>query len=123
MEAGTTSPTVPPNLDTPEGTIWRVDLPWDGSPVFSESVVYGEVPEGMVQIYPETGAPAELVAGREYYLYVTADILYPISRCVFVAGERERRGGCSSAESRPAGAMMGLLLGLALAARRRRLSR
>ncbi|MBK7760639.1 MAG: hypothetical protein IPI35_30400 [Deltaproteobacteria bacterium] len=85
---------MPPNLDTPEGTIWRVDLPRDGSPVFSESVVYGEVPEGMVQIFPETGAPAELVPGKEYYLYVTADILYPISRCVFVAGERERGGGC-----------------------------
>ncbi|MBK9366330.1 MAG: hypothetical protein IPN01_08400 [Deltaproteobacteria bacterium] len=41
---------------------------------------------------------------------------------MFVAGERERGGGCSSVESGPAGAVAGLVLGLALAARRRRLS-
>ncbi|MCK6521271.1 hypothetical protein L6R49_07490 [Myxococcota bacterium] len=120
LEKGSLSPTVPPNLDTPDGTIWRVDLPRDGSPVFSESVIYGEVPEGMVQVYPESGAPAALEPGKEYYLYVTADILYPISRCVFTAGESEGRGGCSSVESGPSGAVAGLVLGLALAARRRR---
>jgi hypothetical protein len=30
-------------------------------------------------------APAPLTSGQMYYLYVTADVLYPISRCLFVA--------------------------------------
>lgn len=117
LEAGSKSPTVPPNLDLPEGTLWRVDLPRDGSPVYSDTVTYGEVPQGMTQIYPESGPPPALVPGQDYYLYVTADILYPISRCVFTAGEPEPRG-CSSTGS----AEGGLALGLAamLAATRRR---
>ncbi len=87
MEADTITPTVPPNLDTPEGTLWRIDLPADGSPVFSESVVYGQVPEGMTQAWPLEGAPEPLVDGKQYYLYASADVLFPISRCLFTAGE------------------------------------
>lgn len=125
LEKGSLSPTVPPNLDLPEGLIWRVDLPADGSPVSSETVTYGEVPAGMTQVYPAEGAPAPLETGKEYYLYVTADVLYPISRCVFVAGaEAEAEGGCSSTGSRgPAGAaglLTSALLAGALARRRAR---
>lgn len=108
LEAGSKSPTVPPNLDLPEGTLWRVDLPRDGSPVYSETVVYGEVPEGMTQVYPASGAPEALVPGREYYLYVAADVLYPISRCVFTAGEPAGRGCSSGAGSAAGGALLTL---------------
>ncbi|MFN7146829.1 MAG: hypothetical protein ACK4YP_23850, partial [Myxococcota bacterium] len=87
MEADTPTPTVPPNLDLPEGTLWRVDVPEDGVPVFSGTVRYGQVPEGMTQAWPLEGAPEPLVDGKEYYLYVAADVLFPISRCVFTAGE------------------------------------
>jgi MYXO-CTERM domain-containing protein len=117
LEAGSGNPTVEPNLDTPEGTLWRVDLPADGSPVYSETVRYGEVPSGMVQKLPADGAPAPLVAGREYYLYVTADVLYPISRCLFTAGD-PAPAACATG---PAGG--GLVLAgaaAAFAARRRR---
>lgn len=117
LERDALSPTVPPNLDLPEGVLWRVDLPRDGSPVYSESVVYGEVPEGMVQVYPATGAPEPLVPGREYYLYVSADVLYPISRCIFTAGESPR--GCSSTGS-ALGGVLSALLAAAMWGRRRR---
>lgn len=86
LEAGSISPTVPPNLDTPEGTIWRIDLPEDGDPLPSGSIKYGQVPSTMVQRFPADGAaPAPLVKGRPYYLYASADVVYPISRCLFIA--------------------------------------
>ncbi len=117
LEADAANPTVQPNLDTPEGTLWRVDLPADGSPVYSGTVTYGEVPAGMVQRVPEAGAPPALVAGKDYYLYASADVLYPISRCIFTAGEPapascDTRGG--------AGSLALAAAGLAFALRRRR---
>jgi hypothetical protein len=86
LEEGTVSPTVPPNLDTPEGTIWRLDLQADAYPVASSTITYGEVPEDMVQRFPADGSPPPaLQKGKTYYLYVTADIVFPISRCLFTA--------------------------------------
>lgn len=118
LEAGSYSPTVPPNLDTPEGTLWRIDLPAEGSPVSSETIRYGEVPAGMTQVFPASGAPAALVDGQDYYLYVSADVLMPISRCIFTAGEPAPADcGCDSG-----GASLGAGLALAgmLGLRRRR---
>jgi hypothetical protein len=86
LEADATSPTVPPNLDLPEGTLWRVDVPWNGgTPLQSGAVKYGAVPEGAWQKHPVAGAPPALVSGRTYYLYALADIVQPNSRCLFVA--------------------------------------
>lgn len=86
LEANATSPGVPPNLDLPEGTLWRIDVPdQDGTPVQSGTVVYGQTPEGTRQRFPAQGAPAALVSGKQYYLYVLADIAQPNSRCLFTA--------------------------------------
>jgi len=120
MEADTMSPTVPPNLDLPDGTLWRVDLPADGSPVSSGEVVYGEVPEGMSQVYPAEGAPQPLVDGKDYYLYVSADVLYPISRCIFTAGVDPKPEGCGCQSGELAGGSGALLVGMAGLVRRRR---
>jgi hypothetical protein len=79
------SPTVPPNLDVPAGSLWHLALPTDGAPVSSGSIRYGVVPEGMAQRVPVNSAPPSLVRGQTYYLYVAADILIPITRCLFVA--------------------------------------
>lgn len=100
LEAGSLSPTVPPNLDTPEGTLWRIDLDPEGNPISSETVVYGQVPPGMTQAWPLEGAPEPLVDGKDYYLYVTADVMFPISRCVFTAGEA--KSGCDTGGGAPA---------------------
>lgn len=85
LEAGSGNPTVPPNLDLPEGTLWRLDVPASGTPVKSGEVKFGVVPSGTTQKFPASGAPAALVSGRSYYLYVVADIVFPNSRCLFTA--------------------------------------
>jgi len=116
LEKGSESPTVPPNLDTPEGTLWRVDLPMDGVPVSSSTITYGQVPDGMIQSFPLEDSPTPLVVGQQYYLYVAADVLYPISRCVFTFGEEEK--GCSTV---PVSPFLGSLLALSWLRRRRSL--
>ena len=84
LEADATSPTVPPNLDLPEGTLWRIDVPWDGGePISSGEVDYGAPPTGMSQRFPALGGPQGLVPGNDYYLYVSRDVGVPITRCVF----------------------------------------
>jgi hypothetical protein len=86
LEAAAQTPTIPPNLDLPEGTLWRLDVPEDGAPLRSGTVRYGAVPAGARQRFPTGGgAPAPLVSGRPYYLYASADVLMPLSRCLFTA--------------------------------------
>lgn len=86
LEADSANPTVPPNLDLPDGTLWRVDVPEDGTPLASGSVRYGDTPNGMAQRFPAAGAPTELVPGQDYYLYVTRDVIIPVTRCLFTYG-------------------------------------
>jgi MYXO-CTERM domain-containing protein len=117
LEADSKAPTVPPNLDTPDGTLWRIDLDPTADPVRSETITYGEVPPNMVQVWPEAGEPPALVDGQDYYLYVTADVMFPISRCVFTAGEPPP----ASCDTTGGGAGVGaLLLAAAGLVRRRR---
>lgn len=85
LEATSSSPGVPPNLDLPVGTLWRVDAPWTAEPLASGAVKYGEVPAGFTARAPTTGAAPALVKGQQYYLYVLADIAIPNSRCLFTA--------------------------------------
>jgi len=85
LEADATTPTVPPNLDLPEGTLWRVDVGLDGTAV-SSGVPYGQVPAGATQAWPEGDAqPPPLVSGRSYYLAAFVDIIQPATRCLFQA--------------------------------------
>lgn len=86
LEAGSGNPTVPPNLDLPDGTLWRIDVPSGGEPITSGEVSYGQTPAGLAQRFPIDGAPNELVPGGEYYLYVTKDVGIPITRCLFTYG-------------------------------------
>lgn len=85
LAADAPNPGVPPNLDLPEGTHWRVEVAWDSAPMASGSVRYGELPEGARQGFPAEGSPAALEPGATYYLYVLADIGVPITRCLFTA--------------------------------------
>lgn len=81
LEVGSLSPTIPPNLDTPLGTVWRLDVAPDAEPLESGSLKVGDVPRGAAQVVPDAGAP-QLEAGRPYYLYVSADVGVPITRCI-----------------------------------------
>ncbi|MCB9566985.1 MAG: hypothetical protein H6710_07215 [Myxococcales bacterium] len=83
LEAGSENPMVPPNLDRPAGTLWKLDVAPESSPLRSGELRYGEVPEGSAQALPLEGAPPALVDGRDYYLYVSADVMIPITRCTF----------------------------------------
>lgn len=85
MEATARAPTVAPNLALPDQTLWRLDVPAMGTPLVSGTVKYGEVPAGLSQRFPESGAPAALISGRQYFLYVSADQLLPITRCLITA--------------------------------------
>jgi hypothetical protein len=84
LAAGSDNPGVPPNLDLPEGTLWRVDVPPTGDAIAS-GLSYGDPPGASVQAFPTSGAPQALVPGQDYYLYVLFDIVQPITRCVFTA--------------------------------------
>jgi hypothetical protein len=85
LEPDTDAPGVPPNLDLPDGTVWRLDVAPDSDPVRS-GLLYGDVPPGTSQAFPEQSSATELVSGREYYLYVLFDVYQPLQRCLFVAG-------------------------------------
>ncbi len=85
LDAGSQNPGVPPNLDLPAGTRWRIDVPPDRSAMRSGQVRYGVVPDGVGQRAPASGSPPALVAGTQYYLYVLADVAVPITRCLFTA--------------------------------------
>lgn len=85
LDAGSISPGVPPNLDVPQGTRWRIDVASDGTPLHSGDVSYGVVPAGAQQRVPAQGSAAALQSGQKYYLYVMQDIAIPVARCLFVA--------------------------------------
>jgi hypothetical protein len=84
LEAGSVNPGLPPNLDIPEGTLWRADVPHDVS-AFASGVVYGDVPEAGLQRVPAEGAAPALESGKSYYLHVLRDVAIPIARCLFIA--------------------------------------
>ncbi len=76
------NPGVPPNLDRPEGTLWRLNVP-PSQPGILGPVDYGKVPPGAVQAFPETSAPAPLVDGETYHLFTFIDVGLPGSHCLF----------------------------------------
>lgn len=88
LEVGSANPGVPPNLDLPEGTLWRLDVPPSQTGMLS-GVKYGETPVGTSQTYPTTGRAPRLETGRQYHLSVLFDVGVPLTNCIFTAGEVE----------------------------------
>ena len=85
MEEQATNPGVPPNLDLPTGTIWRIDVPAnrDGIP---SGVSYGTTPFGTTQTYPADKPAAALRRGVNYHMTVLYDVGVPLVNCVFQYG-------------------------------------
>lgn len=84
MENGTSSPGAPPNLDLPQGVLWRFDVPPTAlQGIETGTVKYGVTPEGTTQRFPKAGSASALVSGKTYYLYVLQDIAFPATRCLF----------------------------------------
>ncbi len=82
LQADSKNPGIPPNRDLPEGTLWRVDVELNAQPLQSP-LHFGTAPQGTKQRVPVSGAPADLISGTAYYLYVLADIGVPLTRCLF----------------------------------------
>lgn len=78
------NPLVPPNLDTPEETYWRLNVRSDAPPVES-GIAYGKIMEGTYQAVPVGGSAPALEPGKVYRLYVLFDVLFPITNCKFTA--------------------------------------
>lgn len=85
LAADADNPGVPPNLDLPSGTAWRLDVDTDATAIASGSVRYGQLVPATTQGFPEVGQPPALQSKQSYYLYVLADIGVPITRCLFTA--------------------------------------
>lgn len=84
MNKDAKNPGVPPNMDNPEGTLWRLDMKPNYEAVAS-GLLYGAPPPGSYQVTPETGIPPALEKGVQYKLYVLKDILSPRANCIFTA--------------------------------------
>lgn len=84
LESDGSNPGVPPNLDLPDGTLWRLDVDPTATPV-SSGLAYGSEPGGTFQAWPVAGDAPVLSSGQTYYLYVLADVYIPLTRCLFEA--------------------------------------
>ncbi|MGC6417654.1 MAG: proteinase inhibitor [Bradymonadia bacterium] len=82
LEAGAANPGVPPNLDRPDGTIWKIDVEPTAA-ALNSGIQFGVLPSGATQAVPEAGTTPQLETGGDYYLYVLRDIGAPIERCLF----------------------------------------
>lgn len=83
LEEGSRNPGVAPNLDKPDGTLWRIDTVPPAVPMKTGEVTFGVVPEGHEQEIPAASAvPAELAPGR-YVIFALADVGVPMTRCIF----------------------------------------
>lgn len=84
LEADAMSPGVPPNLDTPDGTLWRLDVS-HLEPAVDSGIDFGSEPPGASQVVPADGPAPALQSGEQYYLVALRDIYQPITRCLFTA--------------------------------------
>lgn len=84
LEEGSDNPGVPPNRDTPAGTLWRIDAVTPTQKLLQSGLSFGVVDVDAVQRAPAAGVPTALEVGETYLLYVSADYLQPITRCLFV---------------------------------------
>ncbi len=86
LEAGSKNPGVPPNLDRPTGTVWRLDVLPNAQPVDS-GLRYGTTPGTSYQDTPAEGLAPSLAKGRTYTLHVLRDVGLPMTSCTFIFGE------------------------------------
>jgi hypothetical protein len=86
LEAGGPNPGVPPNLDFPSTTVWRLDV-LASAAALNSGISYGATPSGSFQSFPRASAAASLEAGKQYQLFVQFDMAVPITNCLFSYGQ------------------------------------
>ena len=82
LDAAAETPIVPPNLDTPVGTLCRIKVAADAQPI-SSGLVYGSLPNGASQKIPATGAAPQLLEDSSYRLHVLSDLGFALANCYF----------------------------------------
>ena len=86
LEAGSKNPGVPPNLDRPEGTLWRIDV-LPSAEALESGFRYGTTPEGSFQSIPESHPAPPLERGKTYQFTALRDVGVTITNCLFPFGE------------------------------------
>ena len=85
MQLGDENPGLPPNFDSPDGMLWRVDVSHTQPPLSTGTVSYGKVPPGSNQAFPVEEKPIDLVPGEEYRMWLLADMGLPVhTHCRFI---------------------------------------
>lgn len=82
LEDGTQNPGVPPNLDLPEGTLWRIDVLADSSPI-QDGFRYGTTPSGVYQHTPPDRPAPALEFGTKYHFVVVKQVGLLAVNCTF----------------------------------------
>jgi hypothetical protein len=85
LEPGSKNPGVPPNLDRPSGTVWRLDV-LPNADALPSGLTYAKTPQGSYQDTPEKGVAPALVVGKTYHLAVLKDVGIPLANCLFTYG-------------------------------------
>jgi hypothetical protein len=86
LRVGSKNPGVPPNLDLPEGTLWRLDV-LASEKALTSGIAFGQTPAGTFQAYPESTPAAPLARGERYQLFVLLDVGVPLINCTFEFGK------------------------------------
>jgi hypothetical protein len=85
LTPGSKNPGVPPNLDLPDGTLWRLDVRADHEPLAS-GVPFGRTPPGTFQVFPESTPALPLTRGETFQLVVLRDVGLSLVNCLFTFG-------------------------------------
>jgi hypothetical protein len=77
------NPLVPPDSDTPDDTLWRLNVDHQAAAIES-GIALGETPSGTYQAIPQDpNRRPQLTPGVVYRLYVLKDVLQPLTNCFF----------------------------------------
>jgi hypothetical protein len=111
LDAGGPNPGVPPNMDLPSSTVWRLDV-LASQPALQTGIKYATTPAGSFQVVPASAAAPALVQGKAYQLFVQLDMGLPITNCTFTFGQVQAAApvvdaGSPAASSADAGSAYG----------------
>jgi len=86
LESGSKNPGVPPNLDLPEGTIWRLDVLPNAEPIRA-GFRYGDTPPGSYQHTPAASPAPALPFATTYHFVVIEYVGLTSVNCTFELGK------------------------------------
>lgn len=106
LSPGSKNPGVPPNLDLPQGTLWRLDV-LASAPPLESGVRFGTTPAGSFQAHPPASRAEPLGDGMTYQLVALRDVGLPLVNCLFQYGAAVADAPDAAAVSMPDAAVYG----------------